>query len=302
MVPERAKVGLALGGGGARGFAHLGVLIAFEENGIPVDLITGTSMGAATGAAKALGMDLKKLARLLDSLDLNDLFHVSGSTIREIQRAVGRGMVEYMRGTSWRQEETAPEKLARMYEFFSLITAKKSFSDTVIPFAVVAADLETGERIVLNEGKIYQAVTASAAVPGVFYPVRHRGRFLVDGGLVDKVPADVAIDMGASAVIAVDTGAPLSRRVDTSLDALLQSERITSQHLLALQLDQARERLGGRLVLLRPDVHWINMFGFEHISEAIAAGKKEALARLGEIADACGLPSPSAGSTQRTVD
>ena len=300
---ERPKVGVALGGGGARGFAHLGVLIALEENGIPTDLITGTSMGAAVGAAKALGMDLKKLARLLGSLDLNDLFHVSGSTLREIQRAVGRGMVEYMRGTSWREEETAPEKLARMYEFFSLLTAKRSFSDTVIPFAVVAADLESGERVVLDQGKIYQAVTASAAVPGVFYPVRHGGRFLVDGGLVEKVPANAAIDMGAQAVIAVDAGAPLSHRVDTSLDALLQAERIISQQLQALQLERARNRVGGQLILLQPDVHWINMLGFEHITEAIAAGQKEALAHLEEITELCRLPSlPSVDSTQRRAD
>jgi NTE family protein len=300
---ERPKVGLALGGGGARGFAHLGVLIALEESRIPADVIAGSSMGAAVGAAKALGMDLQKLARLLGSLDLNNLFHVSGSTMREIQRAVGRGMVEYMRGTSWREEGTAPEKLARMYEFFSLLTAKRSFSDTVLPFAVVATDLESGEKVVLNEGKIYQAVTASAAVPGVFYPVRHGGRFLVDGGLVDKVPVDIAIDLGAEVVIAVDTGAPLSRRVNTSLDALLQAERITSQHLQDLQLQGARTRLGGRLLLLQPEVQWINMFGFEHITEAIAAGKKEALAHLGEIAELCELASPSSGgSTERTAD
>ena len=295
-MDERLKIGLALGGGGARGFAHLGVLIALEESGIPVDAITGTSMGAAVGAAKALGMDLRKLARLLGSLDLNDLFRVSASTVREIQRAVGRGMMEYMRGSTWREEEVAPERLARMYEFFSLLTAKKSFSDTVLPFAVVAADLENGERVVLDQGKIYQAVTASAAVPGLFYPVRLGGRFLVDGGLVDKVPADVVIDLGAQAVVAVDTGAPLTRRVDTSLDALLQAERITSQHLQVLQLDSARARVAGRLILLRPDVHWITMLGFEHIAEAIAAGEKEALGRLPEIRDTCALPlPPSAG-------
>ncbi len=292
----RAKVGVALGGGGARGFAHLGVLTAFEENRIPVDVIAGTSMGAAIGAAKALGMDLKKLARLLAALDLNELFHLSGSTIREIQRAIGRGMVEYMRGTSWREMTTAPEKLARMYEFFSLLTAKRSFAETAIPLAVVAADLESGERIILNEGKIYPAITASAAVPGVFYPVRHHGHFLVDGGLVDKVPADVAIDMGAEVVIAVDAGASLTRRVDTSLEALLQSQRITSEHLSALQLEQVRERVGGRLLLLHPDVNWINMFGFEHVSAAVRAGKEEVLAHLAEIEELCGIrPAPSVG-------
>ncbi len=283
---RRRKIGLALGGGGARGFAHLGVLIALEENNIPVDVIAGTSMGAAMGAAKALGMDLGKLAQLLSHLDLNELLQVSENTMREVQRAIARGMVEYVRGTSWRKE-TTPENLARMYELFSLLTAKKSFSDVQIPFAVVAADIESGERVVLREGKLYQAVTASAAVPGIFAPVAHPGRYLIDGGVIDKVPAQVAIDMGAQIVIAVDTGAQLTRRVDSSFDVLFQSQRITSQKLTALQLVQARQRLNGRLILLQPDVAWITLFAFEHLPDAVRAGKDEALARMSEIRSLC---------------
>ncbi len=283
---KRRKIGLALGGGGARGFAHLGVLIALEENNIPVDVIAGTSMGAAMGAAKALGMDLGKLAQLLSHLDLNELLQVSENTMREVQRAIARGMVEYVRGTSWRKE-TTPENLARMYELFSLLTAKKSFSDVQIPFAVVAADVESGERVVLREGKLYQAVTASAAVPGIFAPVAHSGRYLIDGGVIDKVPVEAAIDMGAQIVIAVDTGAQLTGHVDSSFDILFQSQRITSQKLTALQLERARKRLDGRLILLQPDVAWITLFAFEHLPDAVRAGKNEALARMSEIRTLC---------------
>ncbi len=283
---KRRKIGLALGGGGARGFAHLGVLIALEENNIPVDVIAGTSMGAAMGAAKALGMDLGKLAQLLSCLDLNELLQVSENTMREVQRAIARGMVEYVRGTSWRKE-TTPENLARMYELFSLLTAKKNFSDVQIPFAVVAADVESGERVVLREGKLYQAVTASAAVPGIFAPVAHCGRYLIDGGVIEKVPAETIIDMGAEIVIAVDTGAQLTGRVDSSFDLLFQSQRITSQSLTALQLERARKRLDGRLILLQPDVAWITLFAFEHLSDAVRAGKDEALARMSEIRNLC---------------
>jgi len=285
---ERRKIGLVLGGGGARGFAHLGVLIALEEHNVPVDMIVGTSMGAAMGASKALGMDLNKLARLLSHLDLNELLQVSDNTMREVQRAIARGMVEYVRGTSWRKE-TTPENLARMYELFSLLTAKKSFSDVQIPFAVVAADVESGERVVLKEGKLYQAVTASAAVPGIFAPVDHAGRYLIDGGVVEKVPAEVAIEMGADIVIAVDTGAQLARHVDSSFDVLFQSQRITSQELTAVQLERARKRLDGRLVLLQPDVASITLFAFERLPEAVQAGKEEALARMSEIKNRCGI-------------
>ena len=288
---KRRKIGLALGGGGARGFAHLGVLIALEEHDIPVDMIVGTSMGAAMGASKALGMDLNKLARLLSHLDLNELLQVSENTMREVQRAIARGMVEYVRGTSWRKE-TAPENLARMFELFSLLTAKKSFSDVQIPFAVVAADVESGERVVLKEGKLYQAVTASAAVPGIFAPVDHAGRYLIDGGVIEKVPTEVAIDMGADIVIAVDTGAQLARRVDSSFDVLFQSQRITSQELTAVQLERARKRLDGRLVLLQPDVASITLFAFERLPEAVQAGKEETLARMAEIKQLCGIREP----------
>ncbi|TSA51567.1 hypothetical protein D4R47_00335, partial [archaeon] len=212
-MPQRRKIGLALGGGGARGFAHLGVLIALAENEIPIDFLSGTSMGAVIGAARALGMDLDRLRRLLSCLDINELLQVSESTIREVQKAIGRGLIEYVRGSDWHASDGFPQDLARVYELFSLLTANKEFSDTVIPFTVVAADLETGERVVLTEGKLYKAVTASAAIPGTFSPVAHQGRYLIDGGVIDKVPASVTIDMGANVVIAVDTGAPLTRSV-----------------------------------------------------------------------------------------
>ncbi len=286
---KQRKVGIALGGGGARGFAHLGILLALEENGIPIDIITGTSMGAGMGAIKALGMDLRKVERILNCLDLNSLLQVSDSTFREVQRAIGRGMVEHMRGVSWRRDGTAPENLARMCQFFSLLTANKSFSDLQIPFATVAADLESGKRAVLTEGKLYLAMAASAAVPGIFSPVLHEGRYLIDGGVIDKIPANVAIDLGAEILIAVDTSAPLTRSVKTSLDVLFQSQRITSQHFTALQLAQARDRLDGRFLLLHPDVEWITMLAFEHLPEAVQAGKEEALAHMDEIKRLCGV-------------
>ncbi len=286
---KRKKIGLALGGGGARGFAHLGILMALEEHGIPIDIITGTSMGAAVGAVKALGMDLHKLYLLLSNLDLNEMLGVSESTTREIQRAIGRGVVEYVRGVDLEETTSLPERLARMYELFSLLTAKKEFSDTEIPFAVVAADLTTGERVLLNEGPIYRAVAASAAVPGIFPPVRIGNRYLVDGGIIDKIPTDAAIEMGAEVVIAVDAGSPLTeKRTRTSIDVMFQSQRITSQALTELQLKESKERLNGRLVLLKPQVSMITMLTFSKLDQAVKAGKEETLARLSEIRELCG--------------
>lgn len=282
------RVGLALGGGGARGLAHLGVLIELEELGVPVCAIAGSSMGAALGAARAVGANLPLLARLLATLDLNEMLQVTDNTLREVQKIVGRGLVEYVRGAAWRSESSLPPDIARLQELFGLLTARKTFADTLVPFAAVATDVETGQQVVLRHGSLAQAVTASTAVPGVFSPVAYDGRFLIDGGIVDKVPVDVAMDMGANAVIAVDTGAPLTRRVETQIEAILQAQRSTSKHLTQMQLDLARRRLEDRLVVLRPDVGWIRMFAFEYAEDAVQAGRASVMAhadRLAELVD-----------------
>jgi len=276
-------LGLALGGGGARGLAHLGALLALDDAGIPVSMISGTSMGAVMGAAKAIGADLTMLRRVLEMIDLNDLLQVTDSTLRELQKLISRSVMEYVRGSSWREEDAVPHDLARLRELFSLLTARKSFEDTRIPFAAVAADLETGERVVLRTGSLASALTASTSIPGIFSPVAHDGRYLIDGGILEKLPVDTVLDLGAEAVVAVDTGAPLDRVVDTCLDALLQSQRATSRFLTGLQLDLVRERLGDRLVVVCPNVGWIRMFGFEHSAEAIQAGEEAVRARLDDI-------------------
>ena len=277
------KLGLALGGGGARGLAHLGVLLALDDADIPVSMIAGTSMGAAMGATKAVGADLTMVRGVLESIDLNDLLQVTDSTLREVQKIIGRSVMEYVRGSPWREEGATPHDLARLCELFSLLTASKHFEDTQIPFAAVAADLETGERVVLQHGKIANAITASTAVPGVFSPVAMDDRYLIDGGIIEKLPVDTVIEMGAEAVLAVDTGAPLDRKVETCLDAILQSQRATSRYLTGLQMASAGERLGDRLLVVRPDVGWIKMFGFEHAQEAIQAGEEAVRARLDDV-------------------
>ncbi len=263
--------------------AHLGVLLALEEAGIPISMIAGTSMGAVLGAAKAIGADLTLLRRVLEVIDLNELLQVTDSTLRELQKIIGRSVMEYVRGSPWREEGAVPHDLARLCELFSLFTANKSFEDAAIPFAAVAADLETGERVLLRSGNLATAITASTSVPGVFSPVARDGRYLIDGGILEKLPVRTVHEMGAEAVVAVDTGAPLDRRIETCLDAILQSQRATSQYLTRIQLDLAREHLGDRLIVLRPDVGWMTMFEFEHIADAIQAGVDVTRDRLDDI-------------------
>jgi len=285
------RLGLALGGGGARGLAHLGVLLALDAARIDVSMIAGTSMGAAMGAAKAIGANLPLLRRVLELLDLNGLLQVTDSTLREVQRILGRSVIEYVRGSAWREGDAMPHDVARLHELFSLLTAGKRFDDTLIPFAVVAADVETGERVVLREGKLATAITASTAIPGIFSPVASGGRYLIDGGILEKLPVATVLELGAEAVLAVDTGAPLDRDVATCLDAILQSQRTTSQHLTRLQLEHARSRLGDRLLVLRPDVGWIRVFDFNHAEEAIQAGEEVVLTHLDAIRGLFGAAS-----------
>ena len=284
---KKRSLGVALGGGGARGFAHLGILLVLHEQQIPISSIAGTSIGAALGACRALDMPLETTAKLLCLLDLNYLLAVSDSTIREVQRALGRGMVEFVRGCDW-QDLSATGSLGRMHELFQLLTGNRSFADVTIPYAAVAAELQSGDEVVLTSGKIADAATASAAVPGVFPPFPMDGRLLIDGGILHKIPADIAIDLGADAVLAVDTGAPLTREVKTSLDALFQSQRITSTHLTHMQMERARHRVDGRLLTLKPDIGWMTIFDFQHVQEAIEAGRASASAHLKEIRNLIG--------------
>ena len=179
------RIGLALSGGAARGMAHIGVLKALEEESIPIDMISGTSAGALAGACYArerkaaileelmLGLDWRKLAGLID-LNLILLW---------------KGFV---------QGEKA--KL-----FLSSIIGDVRFEDLEIPLSVVAADVQSMEEIVLSEGSVVEAVRASISMPMMFTPVKWRGRFLIDGGVVNPMPVDVVRNMGAEIVIAVNT-------------------------------------------------------------------------------------------------
>ena len=186
------RIGLALSGGAARGMAHIGVLKALEEESIPIDMISGTSAGALAGACYArerkaaileelmLGLDWRKLAGLID-LNLILLW---------------KGFV---------QGEKA--KL-----FLSSIIGDVRFEDLEIPLSVVAADVQSMEEIVLSEGSVVEAVRASISMPMMFTPVKWRGRFLIDGGVVNPMPVDVVRNMGAEIVIAVNTVSIAQRR------------------------------------------------------------------------------------------
>ncbi len=177
------RIGLALGGGAARGFAHVGVLRVLELAKIPVHCIAGTSVGSVVGALYASGLNSDGLMQMALS------FHW-----RQVARPVWprHGLVSF----------------SKLEAYLARVVGDVTFSELAMPFAAMAADLATGQQVILAEGKVARAVHASCAVPGLVMPVELNGRLLVDGGIVNNLPISIVRDLGADVVIAVGLGSP----------------------------------------------------------------------------------------------
>ena len=245
------KIGLALGGGFFRGLAHIGVLRVLEDNNIAVHMICGTSIGAVVGSVYACGMPLKRLEQLAVSVN-ERMFYDLG-----IPR---KGM---LRGD-------------KITDFMRTVTGNRDFDQTDIPFRAVACDIETGEKLVLSQGKIYQAVRASLSVPGVFVPVEMDGRVMVDGGVVCRVPSQETRAMGADVVIAVDVGARQGRfEVSNTLDIIVRTFEIMEY--------QAMRGTEDADVIITPQVNHINMTRLTQAAECVDLGVQAALSALPDI-------------------
>ncbi|HSD21241.1 MAG TPA: patatin-like phospholipase family protein [Anaeromyxobacter sp.] len=243
-VPE-PRIALVLGGGAARGFAHIGVIRVLEQERIPVDLVVGTSVGSLIGAVYASHRDSFELEWTAFQLDKDDLFDFG-----IVNAVVGMG---YAKG----------EKLER---FVRENVKQKEIEKLRIPFAAVAADLNWGERVVLDKGSVARAVRASSAIPGVFEPVEHQGKLLVDGGVVDNIPIDVAKAKGADLVIAVDIGADVGNTdIKNVVDVMLQATNI----MFAVNVGFRRQ---GADVLVQPKVGGVGMLDFSKKKECMLAG------------------------------
>lgn len=182
---ERTKVGLSLSAGGTRGFAHVGVLEVLEDAGTPIDMLTGTSMGAVIGSAYAAGLPIKGLWELGENMTINKVTDDLGVT-GLFKLIVGKELP-----TSQQFEVFLNENLEN-----------KNFEDLNIPFACPSMDIKTGEKVLFTSGPVALAVRASMNLPGVFEPVQYRQRQLVDGGVVDYLPVGAVKDLGAEYVIA----------------------------------------------------------------------------------------------------
>ena len=251
-APRPPRIGLALGGGAARGFAHIGVIQVLEEAGIQPSLVVGTSAGSVVAALYASGKDGPALALLADGMD--------ESTFAD-WAFPGRGLI---RG----------EALAK---YVRDNTAGRSIEQMRLPLGIVATDLDNGQPILFQRGDPGVAVRASSAVPAVFQPVRIGTREYVDGGLVSPVPVRFAREMGAELVIAVDiTALPDGNATGDAMRMLLQTFAIMGRSINHFELRDAD-------VLLRPKLAGVSSADFASRKRSIQAGRDAMLAALPDL-------------------
>jgi len=248
------KIGLALGGGAARGFAHIGVIQVLEEAGIRVDLVVGTSAGSLVAALYASGQNGQSLQRVAQSMD--------EATFSDWRWPLFKPGV--LRG----------EALAR---FVAAQVRGQQIQDLPLPLGVVATDLQSGQGVLFQRGDVATAVRASSAVPAVFQPVSIGGRDYVDGGLVSPVPVSQAQKMGAELVIAVDiSNDPESQVTQDTLQVLLQTFTIMGKSINAFELRSAD-------LVIRPQQKGMASASFASRQAAIQAGRQAMTAQLPQL-------------------
>jgi len=276
VAKEKLKIGLALGGGGARGLAHIGVLKVLERENIPIDLITGTSMGAVIGGVYALKRDISAIEKIAEKYSKISEFNIDFSFsenkrkdkpffLKKMSDFLKRG---YILNLELRRKYINDGEGVK--KIIKDLVDNKAFMDTKIPFAAVAADLVKGEKVIIKKGKLFDALLASASIPGMFPPVILEKKILVDGGIVDVVPIETAQSLGANFVIGVNVSQTIKKKAefDNAVEIFFRSDSITSAELRKLQLSFAD-------VVITPKVgrfHWSDF------------SKPEQCIREGEIA------------------
>lgn len=206
---NRPKIGLALGVGGARGYVHIGVIKALEREGIKIDYIAGSSVGSLIGSLYALGFSISEIEKVMLEEDFKDYITFENISLKMEQDENNRNFINFaLNIKNIFSKPSLPMGLISaigIRDRLDDITNWAHFEfDLKIPFKAVATDLVTGEMVVLDEGKVSNAVAASISVPGMFAPFQYDGKILVDGGMKNPVPADIARQMGADIVIAVN--------------------------------------------------------------------------------------------------
>ncbi len=287
---SRPRIGLALSGGGARGAAHIGVIRVLGEQQVPIDCIAGTSMGAIVGGLYASGMSLDEIEQAIDEIDWDSVFDDStyraDKTFRRkrddddflIKRPLGfsdgkiklpLGLVQGQKIDFVLSELTLPVALV------------DDFDKLAIPFRAVAADIVTGEQVVLGSGSLATAIRASMSIAAAMAPVLIDGRMLVDGGIAANLPISVVRQMGADIVIAVDISTPLQSRDE--IGSVLSITGQLSGFLTRRNVELEIATLTETDVFIEPDLGDIETADFDRIREAVPTGRKAALENLSKL-------------------
>lgn len=251
---KEPRIALVLGGGSAKGFAHVGVIRILEQEKIPIHMIVGTSVGSLIGAIYASNPNSFQLEWTAFKIERGDIldFSIVSSKLGPVQGA-------------------------RLESFVEQAAKAKKVEDTKIPFFPVATDLNTGETVTLEKGSLARAVHASAAIPGIFVPVQFGNRLLVDGGVSDNVACDIARAKGADIVIAVNLQNDIkSSDIDSVIEVIAQSISILMRENSKVRLQQAD-------VVIEPDTKGVSVFDFSQKKRLVEEGIKAAQKALPKI-------------------
>lgn len=289
MGNKGIKVALALGGGGVRGLAHIGIIRALQEQGIQIDMIAGTSMGAMIGAQYALNPNINAIERrMLAMLDRKEVSAIekliSGYSPADEKKLIINSLFSFVKQMvlvnvrAIKRWVFSGKEIAWIFDHLNIDT---DFRKVKIPFCCTSVDLRTGQEVILSKGSMKEAVLASVSLPGVFPPVKSGKRLLVDGGIIGSVPVDAARAMGADIVIAVGVEAQVdyNKKLGNGLDIMFQGDAIRAWHLSDI-------RLRGADVIIYPDVGNISWATFSKANVCIKAGEVAAKKAKQQILDA----------------
>jgi NTE family protein len=280
VSPGRPKIGLVLSGGGARGIAHIGVLKWFEDNRIPVDYVAGTSMGGLVGGIYATGRTPDEMRRIVEGIDWDDALRGSPAygdlnyrrkqDRRDLQNEIELGLKN---GVGTASGLNPGHKISLVLARLTLAySSVEDFDRLPVPLRVVAADMIQGRPVIIGSGTLSTALRATIAIPGVFTPIEREGKILADGGLVNNIPTDVAKQMGADIIIAVDIGTPLSKDPKT-LESL---GGVLSQATGVALIENDRRNLRLADIIIAPDLGTYTIFDFRAAKELYELGYKGA--------------------------
>lgn len=305
---KRPKIALVLSGGGARGLAHIGVLQAWEEVGLPIDLIVGTSIGGTMGGLYSAGYSADSLASLTRAANWNRILSSSpsrGSLFLSRRRENEQYIVELRFNGLRPKFPTALSSGQQLSDFLNTLTRAENyriggdFDRLRIPLRVVATDLVSGERVVIGSGNLGDALRSTVAIPLAFTPWETDGRLLADGGLVDPIPVDVAREQKADWIVAVNATSPLLPREDLT-DPLTLANQATT----VMVMQRQKEQLGNADFVITPDLSGLSNSSFQKVGELIERGHEAALPVLRNVKDAMEQKSahPANGTSPPSAD